>query len=104
MDNQSAQQITAPAAKAITALGAGGVASVGATATNAGSFMPTNFNEWMAAAASFAALCYTTTLMCEWLWKRMIRPYLVSIGKMPAPKGTSFTVDEDGNVTRVPAP
>ncbi len=94
------REITAPASKAITALGAGAGSSVTAIAAKAGGFLPTDLAGWIALAASSAALIYTLTITAEWWWKRVWRPFAVSRGWLPPPKGTRFVVDMDGNVTR----
>lgn len=58
-----------PAAKASTALGVSTIAGVSAA----------DWAAWLAAA-------YTTLLICEWLWKKVIRPFLQSRGWLPHPK------------------
>jgi hypothetical protein len=93
-------EITAPASKALTALGAGAGTSMGALATNAGSFLPTDLAGWIALAASTAALVYTLGLLAEWWFKRVWRPFAVARGWLKPPKGARFVVDEDGNVSR----
>lgn len=61
------QQITAPGVKIITAWTAVGITS------------------WSDAAAALAAL-YTLLLILEWMWKKMLRPFLESRGLMIRPK------------------
>lgn len=34
-------------------------------------------------AAAFVAFIYTLCLLCEWLWKKFIRPYAISRGWLP---------------------
>jgi hypothetical protein len=69
-------QVTAPVAKATSALGAGLgslVISPAATAQGIGNFLPTDLGGWLACAASAAALMYSLILIGEWWWKKFLR-------------------------------
>jgi hypothetical protein len=57
------EDITAPVIKVTTAWGLVGITS------------------WADAASALAAV-YTTFLLAEWFWKKVLRPYLVSRGWM----------------------
>jgi hypothetical protein len=94
-------EIAAPAMKAASAIGAGAGASIGAIAQQGASFLPTDAGGWAALAASLMALLYSGCLLGEWTWKKVLRPISVHMGWASKPKGTTFEVDGDGNVTRV---
>jgi hypothetical protein len=93
-------QITAPVAKAATAITAGAGTSAISIATTSSSFLPTDLAGWIAVLASSLAAIYTICILIEWWWVRFWRPYAVRKGWMPKPHGTAFRVDSDGNVTR----
>lgn len=61
--SQHQEEIAAPVIKTLTVWGAIGITS------------------W-AEAASFAAFLYSLALLSEWLWKRLIKPFLISRGWM----------------------
>jgi hypothetical protein len=69
-------EITAPVAKAATALTAGAGTSVISMSHQAASFLPTDLNGWMALTAPLsAALIYSLHLLGEWYWKKVWRPF-----------------------------
>lgn len=90
-------EITAPVAKAATAMTAGAGTSALSVATNAGSFLPTDLNGWMALVASSAAVVYSVHLLGEWYWKKVWRPFLESrgwIAPKKVPKNRRWTDDD----------
>lgn len=78
-------QITAPVAKAATALGSGAGASALSVVTHSQSFLPTDLAGWMALLASTVALVYTLGLLCEWWWKKLWRPFFRARGWITTP-------------------
>lgn len=63
-------QVNHPVAKAVSAVAAAGFAGL----------------AWSEIAAILAA-AYTSILIGEWLWKRLLRPYLIRIGRItPKPR------------------
>ncbi len=97
-------EIAAPVAKGASAIGAGVLTSATSIHAQGASFLPQDLNGWMAFTVSAIGIFYTLCLLTEWWWKRFWRPIFVSRGWLKPAKGTSFTVDADGNVTREPAP
>lgn len=73
-------QISAPVAKAVTALGAGAGSSAAAAGAKAADFLPADLAGWMALAASTAAVLYTMHLLGEWYWKKVLRDIFVRRG------------------------
>lgn len=69
-------EITAPVAKAATAIGAGVGTSVVSMSQQAQNFLPTDLGGWLACAASAAALVYSLCLLTEWWTKRVWLPLL----------------------------
>lgn len=68
-------EISAPVAKAATALGAGAGTSAVSMTQQAQSFLPHDLGGWLAAAASGMALFYSIHLLGEWYWKKVWRPF-----------------------------
>lgn len=82
-------EITAPVAKATTALGASAGTAAMAMTDKAQSFLPTDLAGWLAVGASAAALLYSVHLLAEWYWKKAIRSFAERRGWIkhkPAPK------------------
>lgn len=69
-------EITAPVAKAATAITAGAGASAISLTEKAQSFLPTDLGGWLAAGASLLAILYSAHLLGEWYWKKVIKPRL----------------------------
>lgn len=80
MPTPSDSQISAPMAKAATALGAGAGSSAAAAGAKAATFLPADLAGWMALAASTAAVIYTLHLLGEWYWKKVLRDVFVRYG------------------------
>lgn len=54
-----------------------------------GIWMAIGITSW-AEAASFLAFLLSLAAVCEYLWKKLIRPTLVRYGKLPARKRRKF--------------
>lgn len=87
-------EITAPVAKAATALTAGAATSAASLSNQAAQFLPQDLAGWLAAAASAMALIYSVHLLGEWYWKKVWKPLFRSRGWIaqdadsgPAPLG-----------------
>lgn len=92
-------EIKMPVVKASTAMGLAAAAKVDAIAKAATSnasyatWVWVNSIPW-ATIASIVAVVYTSLLICEWLWKKIIRP-LAERWKWIAPRKTRIiTLDE----------
>ena len=77
-------EITAPVAKAATALTAGAATSAASMSQQAQAFLPQDLGGWLAAGASFMALVYSIHLMGEWYWKKVWRPFFRARGWLKA--------------------
>lgn len=84
-------EITAPATKALTALGAGAGSTAVSMTQHAQSFLPTDLSGWMALTASTVAVLYSLHLLGEWYWKKAVRPFCVRRGWLK-PKATKLLV------------
>ena len=97
MTERMEDQITAPFAKAVTALTAGGgSAGVASVRGHIQDFLPVDLIGWLSAAAAAAGLFYTLCLLTEWWWKKVWKPLLYRSGWIKSPHGhidSTFTVD-----------
>lgn len=89
-------EITAPVAKAATALTAGASTSVVSMSQAAQSFLPTDLGGWMALTASTLAVLYSIHLLGEWYWKKFWRPLFERRGWLaPKAKAKMLLVDPE---------
>lgn len=65
--------IHAPVAKGLTALGVSGGTSIANVVAERSSFLPQTLGEYLAAGSAGLAMLYTMVLFAEWFWKKVIK-------------------------------